>query len=104
MIKNICVLDCGSTGSRLHFLKKDKFYYTYEIEYKLSPVQDIYKDKKKQLLFIKNLKKNILKYGNENTKLYIGITAGVRNLESDIKKEIVQLLRSLFECFIYQVS
>ena len=91
------VLDCGSTGCRLHILNKDNYFYTSEVGSKLSPIQEIYSNKRKKLVFISKLKKEIQKYGSENTKLYVGMTAGVRNLKTEEKKKILESVRNIFE-------
>ena len=97
-ITDIIILDCGSTGCRLHILKKEKEkYISEEIGDKFSSLQDIANNDIEKKKFIKIFINNITKYNLKKSKLFVGITAGIRNLPNNKKKEILIKVKKIFK-------
>jgi len=97
-ITDIIILDCGSTGCRFNILRKEKEkYISEEIGKKLPSLQDIITNNSKKKNFIKLFINYINKYNLKKSKLFIGITAGIRNLSNNIKKEIIIEVGKIFK-------
>ena len=97
-ITDIIILDCGSTGCRLHILKKEKEkYISEEIGDKFPSLQDIANNDIEKKKFIKIFINNITKYNLKKSKLFVGITAGIRNLPNNKKKEILIKVKKIFK-------
>ena len=101
------VLDCGSTGCRLHIFKQNdkQQYYALEIGEKLPALPKIISDNSIKNTFIVELNKLIESckdktheyYVGVEPKLFVGITAGVRNLDVTTKNTMMQSVNDLFK-------